>query len=90
MHGERGHRGHFVLERAGVRLGMMTYSRVNEGLIIIDHTEVDRRHEGQGLARKLLDTAVQWARATGTKVMATCPYATAQFDRDPAIRDVLA
>jgi hypothetical protein len=38
----------------------------------------------------LLDAAVAWARETGTRFVVTCPYATAQFDRDPSIRDVLA
>jgi len=67
----------------------MTYSRANAALVIIDHTEVDDSLRGQGVARRLLDAAVGWARQTQTKVMATCPYALAQFARDPSIRDVL-
>ena len=30
-----------------------------------------------------------WARETKTKVVALCPFAKAQFDKDPSIRDVL-
>jgi predicted GNAT family acetyltransferase len=51
---------------------------------------VDDSLRGQGAARKLLDTAVAWARETQTQVKATCPYAKAQFEKDPSIRDVLA
>jgi predicted GNAT family acetyltransferase len=58
--------------------------------VIIDHTEVHPKLQGLGVARKLLDAAVAWARATKTRVMATCPYALAQFERDLSIRDVLA
>jgi predicted GNAT family acetyltransferase len=89
-HEESGHRGAFYLEQDGKRLAQMTYSRANEALIIIDHTEVDASLGGQGVGRSLLEAAVQWARATNTKVMATCPFASAQFKKNPEIRDVLA
>jgi predicted GNAT family acetyltransferase len=89
-HEEIGHRGAFFIARDGKRLAEMTYSRANEALVIIDHTEVDASLSGQGVARRLLDAAVAWARETDTKVMATCPYASAQFAKDPSIRDVLA
>jgi predicted GNAT family acetyltransferase len=89
-HEETGHRGAFYIEQDGTRVAEMTYSRANPSLVIIDHTEVDKSLGGQGIARKLLDAAVAWARATNTKVMATCPYASAQFAKDPSIRDVLA
>ena len=90
QHSEDDGRGAFFLERDGIRLAEMTYSRVNDGLVIIDHTLVDDQLRGLGVARKLLDTAVAWARTTHTKITATCPYAAAQFAKDASIRDVLA
>ena len=90
QHSEDGHRGAFFIEGDGRRVAELTYSRVNGGMVIIDHTEVARELEGKGVARRLLDAAVAWARDTKTKVMATCPYARAQFVRDESIRDVLA
>jgi predicted GNAT family acetyltransferase len=87
---EIGNRGAFFFEQGGKRLGAMTFSRMNPALVIIDHTEVDPSLAGQGIGRKLLDTAVAWARETQTKIIATCPYASAQFAKDPSIRDVLA
>jgi hypothetical protein len=89
-HEEVGHRGSFFVEQDGKRLAEMTYSRANAALVIIDHTEVSKELAGQGMGRKLLDAAVQWARQTHTKVMATCAFANAQFANDPSIRDVLA
>ena len=89
-HEEAGHRGSFFFERDGKRLAEMTYSRANAGLVIIDHTEVSEELGGQGMGRKLLDAAVEWARQTQTKVMVTCAFANAQFSKDPSIRDVLA
>jgi len=83
-------RGAFFVAKQGIRLAEMTYSRTSEKLVIIDHTEVDDRLRGLGVGRKLLDATVAWARETGTKVIATCPYAKAQFERDASIRDVLS
>jgi uncharacterized protein len=89
-HRETGHRGAFYIEQDGKRLAEMTYSRANAALVIIDHTEVDSSLRGEGVGRKLLDAAVDWARATKTKIAATCPFASAQFEKDPSIRDVRA
>ena len=90
QHYETGSKGAFFIENDGRRLAEMTYSRANPTLIIVDHTDVDPSLSGQGVGRKLLDALVSWARATGTKVIALCPFAKAQFDKDPSIRDVLA
>lgn len=89
-HEKHDHRGAFFIEQDGKRLAEMTYSRANAALVIIDHTEVDRSLAGQGIGRKLLDAAVSWARETNTKIMSTCPFASAQFAKDASIRDVLA
>src|SRR5262245_50016354 len=90
QHAEDGGRGAFFVAREGVRLAQMTYSRAGDDLVIIDHTEVHEKLQGMGVARRLLDAAVAWARATKTRVIATCPYAKEQFAKDPSIRDVLA
>lgn len=89
-HEEHGHRGAFFIEEGGRRVAEMTYSRTSDSLVIIDHTEVDPSLAGKGVGRRLVDAAVQWARETGTKVMATCPFALAQFQKDASLRDVLA
>lgn len=89
-HEEADGRGAFFLQREGVRLGEMTYARSGPALIIIDHAEVHEKLRGLGVSRRLLDTAVAWARSTGTRVAATCPYARAQFEKDASIQDVYA
>ncbi|MFT3923834.1 MAG: GNAT family N-acetyltransferase [Myxococcales bacterium] len=87
-HEEEDGRGAFFVERQGIRLAEMTYSRTGEHLIIVDHTQVDEQLRGLGVARLLLDTLVAWARQTKTRVAATCPYAKAQFEKDGSIQDV--
>ncbi|HEY3495834.1 MAG TPA: GNAT family N-acetyltransferase [Polyangiaceae bacterium] len=87
-HEEAGGRGAFFIENDGRRSAEQAYRRLGEHLVVIVHTEVDESLRGQGIARRLLDTAVAWARSTGTRVRATCPYAKAQFEKDASIRDV--
>jgi predicted GNAT family acetyltransferase len=89
QHAEANGRGAFFIERDGVRRAEMTYSRVDPSIVIVDHTEVSQALQGLGVARKLLDATVAWARESKTKIIATCPYAKAQFEKDASIRDVL-
>ena len=84
------HGGEFVFDEGGKRLARMVYKSAGDGKIDIVHTEVDASLKGRGIGRNLLDAAVAWARQTGTKVIATCPYAKSQFEKDASIRDVLA
>jgi uncharacterized protein len=88
-HQEKDAKGAFFVQSEGQRVAEMTYSRTNATMVIVDHTEVDASLSGQGVGRKLLNALVQWARATGTKVVPLCPFAKAQFSKDPSIRDVL-
>ena len=89
-HQEAGKRGAFFIEQDGKRIAELTYARASEALIIVDHTEVEPNLRGQGVARALLVTAVNWARENHVKVKPTCSFAVAQFARDQSIRDVLA
>lgn len=89
-HEEADGEGAFYIERDAQRVAEQVYRRTDAGHIVIVHTEVDSSLRGLGVARRLLDALVAWARATNTKVRATCPYASKQFEQDPSIRDVLA
>jgi predicted GNAT family acetyltransferase len=87
-HEQRDGGGMFSTTRDGARIAEMTYRRVGESRIVIDHTQVDVSLRGRGVARSLLDAAVAWARQSSTKISATCSYVTVQFDRDASIHDV--
>ena len=89
QHDDRPAGGAFFFEISGLRLAEMTYSRTNPKLIIIDHTAVDESLRGQGVGRQLLDALVAWVRKGDIQVVALCPFAKSQFDKDASIRDVL-
>ena len=87
---QSGHRGAFYIERDGKRLAEMTYSVAGETRFIIDHTEVSDALRGTGAGTKLVEAAVQWARAEKKKIVPLCPFAKSVFDKTPEYRDVLA
>ena len=62
-HTDNGQKGEFFLEDAqGKRIAEISYLWSDEGKIIADHTWVDDSLRGQGMARKLLDQLVGFAR----------------------------
>ncbi len=80
--------GLFFLERDGARVAKMSYRRLDSSHVRIEHTLVDPALRGQGMARRLLDAAVAWARRNDTRLSASCSYVVAQFARDASLRDV--
>ena len=88
---QKGHRGAFYIDGEGGRLAELTTSAAPDGqLVILEHTEVDPSLRGQGVARKLVEAAVIWAREQHIKLVPVCPFAKAVFEREPAFRDVVA
>ena len=77
------------MQRDGKRLAEMTYT-VAGSRVIIDHTTVDDALRGTGAGRKLVEAAVQWARAENVKLLPLCPFAKSVFDKTPQYADVLA
>lgn len=68
--------------------GQMHYEE-GEDRLIIDSTEVDSHFEGQGVGKKLVLEAVDYARKNDLKIVAQCPFAKSVFDKTPAFQDVL-
>ena len=87
-HERSGHRGAFVMERDCKRLAEMGYTMAGDKAII-DHTTVDDALRGTGAGKKLVEAAVQWARAENVKILPLCPFAKSVFDKTPAYADVL-
>lgn len=75
--------------RVGDHLAEMTYTRIGNSGIIIDHTEVPQALGGQGLGLAMVKTAVNDARAKGCYIIPLCPFAKAQFLRHSGWQDVL-
>jgi predicted GNAT family acetyltransferase len=75
--------------RSGDDEAEMTFSKAGARLVIIDHTEVPDAFRGQGVGLALVSRAVADARAQGKQILPLCPFAAAQFRRNPEWSDVL-
>ena len=74
--------GAFVLTDGNEQLAEMVVTIIDQDLIV-SHTEVSPKAEGQGLAKKLLDAMVAYARNEKLKVVARCSFVHTQFKRHP-------
>jgi len=77
-------RGAFIIERDGERLAEMVIATDVKNLTVY-HTEVSEKLKGQGVGSQLLSTMVDYARKHHLKVIALCPFVSAQFKRHPEL-----
>jgi uncharacterized protein len=75
-------KGSFKLLDGSKEIGEMVIGILGTSMRVY-HTEVNPAYEGQGLARKLLDTMVSYARENHLKVTPLCEFVHAQFKRHP-------
>lgn len=73
----------------GEKLGEITWTLLGD-VMVIDHTYVSDKLRGQGIAKKLLDTAVIYARENELKVEPVCSYVVAAFNKSNEYDDVKA
>ena len=69
-------------------IGQCTYVNARPGVWTLDHTIVDPRYGGRGLAGKLVRAVAEMAREAGVKIIPQSSYARVQFDRKPEYADV--
>ncbi|NRA29262.1 MAG: N-acetyltransferase [Parvularculaceae bacterium] len=82
--------GKFVAHIEGqTATGELTWSRVNENLIIADHTGVDDALRGMGIAKALVEHLIADARENNYRIVPLCPYVRAQSMKHPEWDDVV-
>ena len=69
---DRGAKGRYLLRGPGGAEAEMTFTKVGERQLIIDHTEVPDAFRGQGVGLRLVTRAVEDARASGKKIIPLC------------------
>ncbi|MBQ0116981.1 MAG: N-acetyltransferase [Flavobacterium sp.] len=82
-------KGSFEAISEGVTAGLITYVFVGDDKFIIDHTEVSPDFNGQGVGKKLILAAVDYARENNFKIIPLCPFAKSVFDKNEDLNDVL-
>ncbi|WP_068599462.1 GNAT family N-acetyltransferase [Vaginella massiliensis] len=80
--------GAFYLFLDEQKIGELTFS-LKDNYMIISHTGVDVEHRGQGLAEKLVNEAITYARENQLKIRPYCSYVSAYMMRKPELKDLL-
>ncbi len=84
------HRGKFYMADGTSEIAKMTYVFAGDTKFIIDHTEVEEGHKGEGLGEKLVEAGVKFARDNNLKILPLCPFAKSVFDKRSDLADVLS
>lgn len=75
--------------RLNGQLCVCEYRRQGE-LVAFTHTEVPSALAGQGLAGRLVETALAWVRAEGFRARPLCSYVSVYLRRHPGWADIVA
>ena len=78
---DKGHGSFFIME-GRERIGEMVIG-IDDKNVTVFHTEVSPKAEGKGLAKKLLEEMIAYARERKLSVIPLCPFVHAQFKRHP-------
>ena len=84
-----GHGRYFIALPGGLE-AEMTYRKIGDSVIAIDHTYTPPEFRGRDIALKMILKGIADARASGLKVRPECSYAVIQFKRHPEWSDLLA
>lgn len=68
----------------------LTYQRKDTQTIIADHTFVDEKLRGEGVAGKLFNELIAYAREKNLKIIPECSYVKQKMERTSEYDDVLA
>lgn len=80
----------FYIENNKGLIAELTYYKNANNVLTIDHTEVKREMENQGIGSSLVRESVEFARKNNLKIDPLCPFAEVQFEMHKSYRDVRA
>jgi predicted GNAT family acetyltransferase len=83
-------RGRYVIRLGGDHEAEMTFRKLGDAAIAIDHTYTPPAFRGRNIAFELMQRAVADARRDGIRIRPECSYAVTQFRRHPEWADLKA
>lgn len=75
-------RGSFFIEKNGTQVAELDFD-VKDNVLNAYHTGVRKELEGQGIAAKLFDKLIEYAREKDYKIIPSCSYISSKFRRRP-------
>lgn len=73
----------------GAAAGRVEYE-LEDGLVVLVHTEVDPAFEGRGVASEMAAGVFDELRARGAQAALRCPFLSRWVDRHPEVHDLVA
>jgi predicted GNAT family acetyltransferase len=81
-------RSRFEIRVDGEPAGLATY-RVRDGVVVVDHIEIDPRFRGRGLGTELTRQTLDTLRDRGDRVVPACPFFAAFVSEHPEYDDLV-
>lgn len=75
-------RGSFYINKEGKQIAELDFD-IKNNILNAYHTGVRKELEGQGIAAKLFDKLVEYARENNYKIIPSCSYILVKFRRRP-------
>ncbi len=88
-HNDTGTEGAFSITKEGTQAALLTYTKIGNDRISLDHTEVNASLRGEGAGKELVKAAVDFARKSNLKIVPKCPFAAHVFEEEKDWQDVL-
>lgn len=82
--------GRFFITLDGTAEAEMTYRKIGDSVIVIEHTFTPPEYRGRNIAAMLMGKAIEAAESEGLKIVPQCSYVAAQFRRHPEWAGLLA
>ena len=79
----------YMKNQEGKLVAEVTFPAVSDAAVCINHTFVDNSLRGQGIAGKLVDEVIDYAKAHNKKIKPTCSFAVDWFEKHPEYAEYL-
>jgi predicted GNAT family acetyltransferase len=89
-HIDEGKKGFFKAVEDDKQAGKMIYTWAGQSKFIIDHTEVHPDFKGEGVGKKMVKAAVDFAKENKLKIIPLCSFAKSVIEKKPEFHEVLA
>jgi hypothetical protein len=78
----------YLENERGECIAEVTFPKVSENKVNVNHTYVDGSLRGQGVADKLMTALAKDLKKSNKKAVATCSYAVDWFEKHPEYSDL--
>lgn len=89
QHRTENSKGIFYVTQDGEQLGEMVYSLAGNETMVIEHTQVTSKLNGNSIGKQLVEAGVNYARLHHYRILPLCPFAKIILNRNAAYQDVL-